>query len=356
MKKIVLSLSLLLSAFVARAQTTTLLTGMDYASTNSFIVDASRSSAFGLQVAFTGAGDHTTTAIVGVTNNPAHNSAIGLTVAGATTVYTWTTNAVQVYQTNYSGGGTNLTMPISRGTTNGDYVSIILNGNTNTFTFTNTPTATTDVLTNTTAAGSATNRMLVMGAFYNILSVNNTNVILASGVAGNISETDSGISGTETYAVYYTVTNLVATNSHQIAVGATSAASTTNLAASLATDYSTALAVSYTAATRISLVTLGNPGFTLTNSTAWATNLITTNAITGSLTFTASNSLDKITWFPDTAKNFTLPYNTNLAVSCKSNWTSIGADAYWQFTVANSSTNYAAPQGLSIKSSVKQGF
>ena len=105
-------------------------------------------------------------------------------------------------------------------------------------------------------------------------------------------------------------------------------------------------------------MTLGNPGFSLTNSTspAWATNLITTNAIAGGLVFVASNSVDQLTWFPDVAKNFTVNYSSTSPVGLITNWTSIGGIPFWKFTVQNAAANYAVPSNLRATPSVKRGL
>lgn len=153
----------------------------------------------------------------------------------------------------------------------------------------------------------------------------------------------------------YTWTTNTPTTS-QIAIGASTASSATNLALKILAQHPTDLTVDYSGAPLLSIATLGNPGFTFTNTPVWNTNVITTNAIAGALIVVASNSLDKTVWFPDTAKNFRLAYSGTSVVSCLSNWPSIGAVGHYRFAVNNHSTNYAIPQGLQIKSGVKTGL
>jgi hypothetical protein len=180
-------------------------------------------------------------------------------------------------------------------------------------------------------------------------------VTIPSGAANYIWALASTVASNNV-TVYYTITNLVATNTLQIAVGTNANICTTNLYTKLATDYAPYLSLAYVSSNLFSLVTIGNPGFTLTNSAAWATNQLTTNILAGGINFVASNSLDQIVWVPDAAKNFSLAYSASNLVGCISNWTTIGSIPYWKFTAANAFTNGGSPRDLRIKTVVKPNF
>jgi hypothetical protein len=108
--------------------------------------------------------------------------------------------------------------------------------------------------------------------------------------------------------------------------------------------------------TQVQIVTILNPGLTVTQSGTWATNLITTNAINGFLNFQASNSLDKVTWVRQTARDFTVSFNGTTAVAYSTNYTDLFAAGWWAWSVGNSVTNYANAGGIQILSAVKQGL
>lgn len=333
------------------------LTFLDLGETNSFTVDVTKSTGFALEASFAGVGAHTTTADIGVVATPAAGDTLGLLVGGAWTVYEWATNPVQKAPV-YSRPGTNVSIQFLTGTTNGATVSVTLNAATHLFTFTNSPAASTDVLTNTTAEGTATNFYNAAAVYWPTpaISVSGDTVTIASGAGGAWKiENVEGLS-TSTEAAYFTVTNQVDVNSHQLKLGDNAEDAANNLLKALQKDwYPASLAVSVSGSV-VSLAALGNATFTLTNSETWATNNVVTNDIAGGLTFSASNSLDGMTWTADADKDFTVLYDSTNPVTVRSNWTGLGAVGYWKFTVGNASTNYAVPAGLQIKSAVKTGL
>jgi hypothetical protein len=54
----------------------------------------------------------------------------------------------------------------------------------------------------------------------------------------------------------------------------------------------------------------------------------------GTVTCTASNSFDTITWFPDAVRSFSFAVPTNGVVTLQTNFTGLGAIGYEQYTVA----------------------
>ena len=367
MKKIIfLFAAVMAMAFSASAQLeyrqTPFVGGLPVGTTNSFVVDTRNTSGLALQVAFSGSGANTTTALIGVTNsaNATNGQSISVIVAGVTNLYIWTNNPVLTI-TNLSGLATNLVIGITNiaNATNGQTLAIILNNRTNTFTFATPAIFRTDVPTNATVAGLATNLSVAIARtlYPRTVTVADTVITLSS------LSTDYQIGASETNNIltnnligFYTVTNVVTTNSLQIlqtnAIGATA----TNLFNKLSNDFSGTLTVTMPTTTQVQIVTILNPGLTVTQSGTWATNLITTNAINGFLNFQASNSLDKVTWVRQTARDFTVSFNGTTAVAYSTNYTDLFAAGWWAWSVGNSVTNYANAGGIQILSAVKQGL
>jgi len=71
----------------------------------------------------------------------------------------------------------------------------------------------------------------------------------------------------------------------------------------------------------------------------------------GTVTCTASNSLDLITWFADEARSFTFNVATNGTYLLQTNFTGMGAIGYERFTVTVSNN-----VNLTWTSAVKPGF
>lgn len=163
-----------------------------------------------------------------------------------------------------------------------------------------------------------------------------------------------GIFAAGTNTLFTWTTNTPTGN--QIAIGDSPSSSTTNLFTVLTNAYIGILSVSYTGPTNLFLATVGNPSLGSTNSGSWVTFTLTTNAIAGGVIFVASNSLDAATWFPDTAKNFTLSFSASNTITCYSNWNGLGSTNFYKFSARNAFANGASPFNLKVISSVKQGF
>lgn len=364
---------LILAAFFALALSATaqveysavpFLQALPIGTTNSFVVDTRNTSGLALQVSFTGAGANTTTAIIGVTNsaNAVFPQSINVVVGGVTNTYSWTNNPV-LQVTNLSGLATNLVIGITNAapSTNGEVVNIVLNNRTNAFTFNTPPTALTDVWTNSggSTAGVATNLANSLSrTFYPRTVTVSGSIITLSTLASDyqIGENDSGGFLTNQLIGFYTITNIVSTNSLQILQTNDIGATATNLFNKLSNDFSGVLTVTMPNTNQVQLVTLLNPGLTVTETGAWATNLITTNAINGFLNFQASNSLDKITWVRQTGRDFTVEYNGTTPVTFSTNFTDLFSAGWWSWAVGNSSTNYANANSIQIIYATKRGL
>ena len=360
-------LSILTLALSASAQVeyrrTAFTQALNVGTTNSFVVDTRNTSGLALQVSFAGAGANTTTAIIGVTNsaNAVFPQTLSVIVGGVTNLYAWT-NAPTLFTTNLSGLATNLIIGITNTapSTNGEVVNIVLNNRTNVFTFNTPAMALTDVSTNASAtAGVATNFANSLSRTFTPRTVTVANNIVTLSTLSSdyqISENDSGGFLTNQLVGFYSITNILGTNSMQLqqtnAIGATA----TNLYNQLASDYAGVLAVTMPNTNQVQLVTILNPGLTTTATGTWSTNLITTNAISGFLNFQASNSLDTVTWTRQASRDFTVAYAGTTNVVFSTNYTDIFAAGWWAWSVGNSSTNYANANGIKILAAVKHGL
>ena len=330
---------------------------IQWGTTNSFLIDTRLTTAMGLGISMVGTNSHGTTSLLGVTNiaNSTNGQTFKVIVGAVTNTYTltntpWNSNVV------YSAYATNLFIGFTNGTVNGDSVTLVRNGNTNIFTFTNSPSAPTDVLTNTTANGSATNFFLVAGAYHRLLSLNGNLITWQTFPDGStVSETDDSIATNQVIGVA-TVTNYTYVNNRQIMVTNTINQTATNIWTSLTADYSPLFVVTMPTASQVQLVPVFNPGLAIpVISGAWATNLNTTNAMVGNLYFKGSNSLDQLTWFRDSTKDFSLGISAT-ATNYYTNWTSIGPSGFWSWGIENAQTNYGAVLLFNLKTSVKQGL
>ena len=73
----------------------------------------------------------------------------------------------------------------------------------------------------------------------------------------------------------------------------------------------------------------------------------TTNA-TGSIVLVASNSVDSVNWFRDSARDITVPFNGNSLVNYQTNFTGL-VYPYEQWTLQNPSTTQADASGFQMK-------
>ena len=331
--------------------------------TNSFIVDTRNTSGLALQVALQGTGVNTTTALIGVTNaaNAATPQTVTVTIAGTNYVYSWAANP-QLLVTNYSLPATNIVITVTNaaiaaGTNNP--LTVSLDNRTNTFTWAAQRYYPTNIATGTGTAAEATNIYNTLASFYPALTI----TVAGSSVTingrtgdGQLSVGDATGGTTNVVGSYYTVTNIVSTNSMQLLTTNTAALAAVNLFTQLSNDFSGILTVTQPSATVVSLVTIGNPGLTVAESGSWATNAITTNAIAGGINFNASNSLDKVTWFSAPSRSFSLAFNNTSQVTLSTNFTDIFSAGWWKWSEENASTNYADAIGVKILSATKRGL
>lgn len=334
--------------------TTTLTNGM----TNGYLVDVTKSTSMAVNPTFYGSGALTTTAIVGVTNGLfTTNQTISVTVAGVTRVYSWVTN-IQTTATNFSLPATNCIIGITNvaSITNGQTLQIVLNASTNTFTWTNAAAGPLDLQTNAVDTLCASNLWLALAPIYPLVSYSGNTVTINAGVGNSIAATLSITNwGTNNLFAVYSVTNIVATNSNQMMITNTAASAATNLLNEIAPDYASSLSVTMLTPGVVSLVTRGNPGLTVSQTGLWSTNQITTNAIAGFVYFRASNTLDKVVWYADPAKDFSINYSTTNTVGVLSNWTGLGSAGYWQWTAENAASNHSDAV-INFRSTVKRGL
>lgn len=368
MKKTIFVLATLLSLVLSASaqleyRRTAFTQAVPVGTTNSFVVDTRNTSGLALQIAFAGAGANTTTAVIGVTNsaNATNGQSLSVIVGGVTSIYLWT-NAPVLFSTNLSGLATNLVIGITNTTpgTNGMVINVVLNNRTNAFTFNTPAQALTDVSTNaTTTAGIATNLANSLTRTFRPRTVTvASSIVTLSTLTSDyqIGENDSGGFLTNQATGFYAITNIVGTNSLQLLQTNDPGATATNLAVKLAADYSGVMTVTMPLTNTVQLVTIGNPGLTVTATGNWSTNLITTNAINGFLNFQASNSLDKATWVRSGTRDFTINYAGTTNVVWATNYTDLFAAGWWSWTVGNALTNYATANGVQILTAVKQGL
>ncbi len=114
-------------------------------------------------------------------------------------------------------------------------------------------------------------------------------------------------------------------------------------------DFGTGYNISYGSSTSVVVTTYGSAGLNITNAGNWAEITLVTNPAAGVLTFAASNSLDRIKWFRDSARDFTA---TLASGGILTNFNSLGAVGYESYTVGSPSTNGAA-SGFTFDYSVK---
>jgi hypothetical protein len=83
--------------------------------------------------------------------------------------------------------------------------------------------------------------------------------------------------------------------------------------------------VNLTAASQYAVCVTAHMGMTSNNAVAdW---------LVGTVTCTASNSIDAMTWFEDTARSFTLDVPTNGVTTLLTNFTGMGAVGYEKYTL-----------------------
>jgi len=354
-----------LTAF-ARVDT---LTHLGYGGTTATAVfDVSESSQFSAVVSFTGVSASNVVGTISVTNNPSAGNTLALALNGTTNTYTWATTPV-VYTTNLSVSAPLARFTLSAAPTNGDTLTITRTDgaygaktNTSVFTWTtNTPTTQLQIAVGASAAASATNLYAKLNTYG--WSMTPPTLSYSSSTAVEVRSAPnltSYVTNSSTYAstvntTYYTVTNLVATNSLQVATGAASANAATNLFNKLSSDYSGQLVPAYTSATAFTLTVPTNGALVITPANTWATATVASNWITGSVTVNASNSVDGISWFSDTAKTIVAPFSGTSAVSYQTNFTSV-VYPFYKYAFSNPVTNYATANTFRLSVVSKKGL
>lgn len=324
------------------------------------VVDVTRNGSLALAVDFTGI-THTYAALA-FTNNPNGGGAqkLGLFLDGTWTVYKWTntTGLTLDVPTNYS---TRLTLTVTNldGGTNGTTFTFVAGGGTNTYTITNSLTGPVRngglIASSTSKNGLATNIFNQLAADFGALTYayTETNAFTVTGLTNyNLACTSDTIAEQSSTTVAVT-TNTIATNLYHVPYSTNSSGeAATNLYTVLVRDYPL-LNVDYLGSNVLRIATSGNQALVVTNNTGWATNAVTTNAIAGTLTLYASNSLNRAQWFAAPAYN--VPVTIAAAGGVLTNWSNLGGMGYFKWAVGNPSTNGAA-NALRIESAIKEGF
>lgn len=315
---------------------------------NTEAIDITKGQSVAVSVRFVGIA--TTTATISCTNAGGTTNGCSIAILGTSNTLYAFTNSVTLSNSVPTNKVTLVTIVATNKTVYGDTLSVILGASTNTYTFTNEASAYTTIDTNATGAGSATNiyNRLVIDYPAITVGVAGSNVTLQVSTNANLSVVLSSF-GTNGSVTLFTSTNLVAANSLQISTNSTPAGTATNLYTKLLADFGSNIKISYGSSTSVVLTTYTTNGLSVTNAGNWATVTLTTNAALGTLTFSASNSLDRVNWFRDSARDFT---TTIASGGVLTNFNSIGAIGYLQYSIASPTTNGAA-SGLKIGYSTK---
>ncbi len=332
-------------------------------------IDVTAGNMFSVDVSFTGIGANKTTSLIGVTNTAGgtNGQTITLTLGGTSTIYTWT-NSVTTNVSVLSNQASLLKIGITNIPTNGQSFAITINGNTNTYTWTNTAQAgSTSFVQTNDIGGSATNlyqfliSQPIIGDLFTVTQYATNGVQIVGRALDTLSNSVSANWATNLNSTVYLTTNTVTTNAHQILVSSSPGGAATNLYTTILADYSGSattnrLLLSYYNTNGVQFVTPFDAGLLITNGGGWCTNQNTTNSITGNLVFKASNSFDRVTWYRDAARDFTIAYSGTSAVSTNAQFTNVGPAGYWTYGVENANANYAYPNGIQLYSTVKPGF
>jgi hypothetical protein len=362
--KIFAALVLSLTTAQAFTYTTAVNTGAGGTNTLTPLFDVSGGSTVLGLLSFTGAGDRNTASTISVlTNTPAANSTLAITLGTNTSNYSWqTTPTVSNY--TYSASAPLAKIGVENAPNGGDTLTVIRSDGTtsytNVFTWVTLPvTNQTQILATNTANQAATNLYRALSTFAWTPTANVyplASYYTAKGVqlAGRPNETwfvtNSATWATNLNTTYYTVTNATATNASHIAYGTNSPISTTNLFNKLVSDYGTNLTITWTTPTNIVLTTPSTNMLTVTASSAWGSASTTSNALspTGVIRLVASNSVDGVTFFADPARTFTVAFNGYTNVTFQTNFASV-VFPFLQYTLENPYTNYTKASGFQFK-------
>ena len=286
MKKLIFLIATVLSIpWGASAQLeyrrTSFVSALPSGQTNTIVVDTRNTSGIALQVAFTGDAANTTTAIIGVTNaaNAAFPQTLTIALAGTNHVYTWT-NAPALLVTNLSVPATNIVITVTNyaiaASTNNTF-KVSFNNRTNTFTWAVNRAKPSFIWTNSSAANGATNLWSTLNSFYptRIITVAGSSVTInANAGDGQIWVGDTVGGTTNVVGSYFTVTNVATTNAMQLLTTNAIGWAATNIFNQLSSDFSGLLTVTQPSSGVISMVTAGGAGLTVSETGAWATNLL----------------------------------------------------------------------------------
>lgn len=312
-------------------------------------IDVTGGQSLSLAAKWTGVA--TTTATISVTNPAGTTNGCIISFLGASNSLFLFTNSPIYTNAIPTNNATLVTVGVTNNTvTNGHTISIILGAFTNTYTLTNESIAYTQIATNTNAASTATNIYTRLVTDYPSMAFTVADSLVTIQVAtnANLSVTSSSFA-TNGSTTLFTSTNYVATNSLQILTNATPAGTTTNLYEKLVSEFGTGYNISYGSSTSIVVKTYTSTGLSVTNAGNWASITLATNAALGTITFSASNSLDSVKWFRDSARDFTA---TIASGGVLTNFNSLGAVGYQSYSIASPTTNGAASE-FTLEYSVK---
>lgn len=319
-------------------------------------------SGYSVQVVFNGSGSNTIIALLGVTNAPANTTGKSVTVYYNGTNYSYTyTNVVTTQMTNLSAPYTNIIITVtnSANLTNGETITIVQNAQTNIFTWTNAAAAMTDVQTNSDLGLAITNLWTTLSANYPLVSLAGSNVTISFRVGDTVQALfNAGMTttnwGTNVLTATYSVTNVVATNAMQIQATNSIGQSATNLYFKLLADIP-GLIITMPGSNQVQLATMGGQSLSFSNNTAWATNMMTTNAIAGGLNFRGSNSVDSLTWFRDSARDFSLAFSGSNIVTWLTNFTGQSNVGFESYGIENAASNYSHAASFQFRTGVSGG-
>ena len=326
------------------------------------IIDLRESTAVAVQVGFTGISEHGTVDVIGATNaaGTTNGQTLAIALSGTTQTYIFTNSPTTSYSA-LSSLAPIITVTVTNIPTNGMTFTIVQNADTKVYTWTNDATGGSPLIqTNNSTAKSATNLFNLLKNDQNngnatVTYLSSTEIQLQGNVRDYFTGASSAGWSDDASNYVYTVTNTIATNLFHVATTNSPAAVATNLYTKLTADYGSTLLVTYLNPVSLQLQTPLGQALTVSRSAGWATNLVTTNTIVGSVTLRASNSIDRETWFSDPARDIVIAFNTTSAVSYFTNFTAVPAP-FLKYSFENPYTNYGVAGGIQIRTAMRRGL
>lgn len=313
---------------------------------DSGVLDVRLAKDAAVQVSFTGRA-HTTMTVT-ITNTPGNGGLLGtaLQLDGTWTRYAWTN--VDGLTVGVPGGySTFYTLGVTNGDAgaDADTISVITSGpRTNVFTITNAPTLATHIQSDTNAPKLATNIFNALSAYFRSFTWsmperNQVRAVTLTNAVLSMTYTAGYFTNASTTAA--TLTNTVATNLYFVIAGTNVNTSTTNLVEVLRRDFPQ-VQVDYTATNAFTIATAASQALTATNAVPVGTVAGATNAANATITGTASNSLDRVTWYRYPNADWTLFVTGTGIGAFVTNYANLGALGYLKFAVGSAATNGAA--------------